>query len=186
MYRPVKQWHASSIVDWNLSVFFFTIQICSVKIKIILKQMYKSSYQTKFLPQKIQIWRATVLNVNVIFLDYAIIPELSHCEFCWLHRVFAVYAIKDITKIIINTWCKTISNRPADTVVCYFSLLYRWLKEATRVIRNYIRDVMNYLKKRFSLDRGICLVPWYLLRLIPRYTESPRTMPLRWGKSGKK
>jgi hypothetical protein len=154
MYRPVKQWHASSIVDWNLSVFFFTIQISSVKIKIILKQMYKSSYQTKFLPQKIQIWRATVLNVNVIFLDYAIIPELSHCEFCWLHRV---YAIKDITNIIINTWCKTISNRPADTVVCYFSLLYRWLKEETRVIRNYIRDVMNYLKKRFSLDRGICL-----------------------------
>jgi hypothetical protein len=63
----------------------------------------------------------------------------------------------------------------ADTFVCHFSLLYRWLKEETRVNRNYIRDVINYLKKGFSLERGICLVPWYLPRQIPRYTESPRT-----------
>jgi hypothetical protein len=45
------------------------------------------------------------------------------------------------------------------TVVCHFSLLYRWLKEETRVIRNYIRDVINYLKKGFFLEWGICLVP---------------------------
>ena len=44
-----------------------------------------------------------------------------------------------------------------DTVVCHFSLLYRWLKKETRVIPNYIRDVINYLKKGFSLEHGICL-----------------------------
>ena len=49
----------------------------------------------------------------------------------------------------------------ADTVVCHFSFLYRWLEEEIRVIRNYIRDVINYLKKGFSHERGICLVPWY-------------------------
>jgi hypothetical protein len=38
----------------------------------------------------------------------------------------------------------------ADTVVCHFSFLYRWLEEDTRVIWNYIRDVINYLKKGFS------------------------------------
>jgi hypothetical protein len=54
----------------------------------------------------------------------------------------------------------------ADTVVCHLSFLYRWLEEETRVIRNYIRDVINYLKKGFSHERCICLVPWQ----IPRYT----------------
>ena len=34
----------------------------------------------------------------------------------------------------------------ADTVVCHFSLLYRWLEEETWVIRNYICDVINDLK----------------------------------------
>ena len=38
----------------------------------------------------------------------------------------------------------------------------RWLKEETRRIRNYIRDVINYLKKGFSLELGICLVTWYM------------------------
>ena len=37
----------------------------------------------------------------------------------------------------------------ADTVVCHFSLLYRWLEEETRVIWNYICDVLNDLKKEF-------------------------------------
>ena len=35
--QPVKQWHASSIVDWNqgtIQGFFFTIQINPVKFKI--------------------------------------------------------------------------------------------------------------------------------------------------------
>ena len=58
----------------------------------------------------------------------------------------------------------------ADTVVCHFSFLYRWLEEDTRVIWNYIRDVINYLKKGFSHAsvvfaqyRGICLgKAWYL------------------------
>jgi hypothetical protein len=44
----------------------------------------------------------------------------------------------------------------ADTVDCHFSLLYHWLEEATRVIRNYIRDVINDLKKGF-FSRA-----WYL------------------------
>jgi hypothetical protein len=42
----------------------------------------------------------------------------------------------------------------ADTVVCHYSLLYRWLEEETRVIRNYIRDVINDLKKGFSSRAG--------------------------------
>ena len=74
----------------------------------------------------------------------------------------------------------------ADTVVCHFSFLYRWLEEDTRVIRNYIRDVINYLKKGFSHECSICLVPWYFLRQIPRYTEFPRTNTPPMGKSGKK
>jgi hypothetical protein len=44
----------------------------------------------------------------------------------------------------------------ADTVICHFSLLYRWLEEETRVIRNYIRDVINDLKKGF-FSRAWCL-----------------------------
>ena len=52
----------------------------------------------------------------------------------------------------------------ADNVVCHFSFLYRWLEKEIRVIRNYIRGVINYLKKGFSHERGICLVPWYLLK----------------------
>ena len=74
----------------------------------------------------------------------------------------------------------------ADNVVCHFSFLYRWLEEEIRVIRNYIRDVINYLKKGFSHERGICLVPWYLLRQIPRYTEFRRTNTPPMGKSEEK
>ena len=44
----------------------------------------------------------------------------------------------------------------ADTVVCHFSLLYRGLEEETWVIRNYIRDVINDLKKEL-FSRA-----WYL------------------------
>ena len=65
------------------------------------------------------------------------------------------YGINDITDIIISGRYKTISNRTADTVVCHISLLYRLLKEHTRIIRNYIRDVINYIKRGFSLERGI-------------------------------
>ena len=64
----------------------------------------------------------------------------------------------------------------ADTVVCHFSLLYRWLEEETRVIRNYIRDVINDLKKGF-FSRA-----WYVARQIPRYTEFPRTYTPPMGK----
>jgi hypothetical protein len=53
----------------------------------------------------------------------------------------------------------------------FFFTLYRWLKEETWVIRNYIHDVINYLNKGFSLERDICLLPWYL----QRHTEFPRT-----------
>jgi hypothetical protein len=35
------------------------------------------------------------------------------------------------------------------------------LKEEIRVIRNYILDVINYLKKRFSLERGIANTTLY-------------------------
>jgi len=42
----------------------------------------------------------------------------------------------------------------ADTVVCHFSLLYRWLEEETRVIWNYICDVLNDLKKEFFQRAG--------------------------------
>ena len=42
----------------------------------------------------------------------------------------------------------------ADTVVCHFSLLYRWLEEETRIFRNYIRGVINDLKKGFSPRAG--------------------------------
>ena len=57
-----------------------------------------------------------------------------------------------------------------------FLFTYRvWLKEETWVIPNYIRDIIKYLKKEFSIERGICLVTWYLLMQIPRYTEFPRT-----------
>ena len=41
-----------------------------------------------------------------------------------------------------------------------------------------IRDVINYLKKGFSLERGIFLIPWYL----PRYTEFSRTNTPAMGK----
>jgi hypothetical protein len=37
---------------------------------------------------------------------------------------------------------------------------------------NYIRDVINYLKKGFLLDGGICLQ--YCAKQIPRYREFPR------------
>ena len=117
----------------------------------------------KFLQQKIKIWRATgtVLKVNVIVFDYVIIPEQFHCEFYWLLGVFGIYAIKISSSL---TDAKQISNRTTDTVVCHFSLLYRWLKEETRVIRNYIRDVIKYSKNGFSQGQ----------------------IPLRWGKRGKK
>ena len=49
-----------------------------------------------------------------------------------------------------------------------------------------IRDVTDYLKKGFPLEHGICLVPWYLLRQIPRYTEFPRTNTPAMGKNQKK
>ena len=68
-------------------------------------------------------------------------------------------------------------NRTADTVVCHFYLRYRWLKKTTRVIRNYIRDVNNYLKTGFSLKRCICLV-------LHAMRNSHGQIPLRWGKSG--
>jgi hypothetical protein len=74
----------------------------------------------------------------------------------------------------------------ADTVVCHFSFLYRWLEEETRVIQNCIHDVINYLKKGLSHERDMFLVPWYLLRQIPRYTELPWTNTPPMGKSGKK
>jgi hypothetical protein len=38
----------------------------------------------------------------------------------------------------------------------------------------------------YSHKRGICLVQWYLLRQIPRYTEFPRTNTPPMGKSGEK
>ena len=66
----------------------------------------------------------------------------------------------------------------ADNVVCHFSFLYRWLEEEIRVIRNYIRDVINYLKKGFSHERGISQ--------IPRYTEFRRTNTPPMGKSEEK
>ena len=68
----------------------------------------------------------------------------------------------------------------ADTVICHFSLLYRWLEEETRVIRNYIRDVINDLKKGF-FSRA-----WCLSRQIPRCTEFPRTYTPPMGKKRKK
>ena len=42
----------------------------------------------------------------------------------------------------------------ANTVVCHFSLLYRWLEEETRVIRNYIRDVISDLRRDFPPRAG--------------------------------
>jgi hypothetical protein len=74
----------------------------------------------------------------------------------------------------------------ADTVVCHFSFLYRWLEEETRVIQNCIHDVINYLKKELSHERDMFLVPWYLLRQILRYTELPWTNTPPMGKSEKK
>ena len=70
----------------------------------------------------------------------------------------------------------------ADTVVCHFSLFYRWLEEETRVIRNYIREVINDLKKGFSPRAG------YLAStvVLPRYTEFPRTNTPPMGKKLKK
>jgi len=65
----------------------------------------------------------------------------------------------------------------ADTVVCHFSFLYRWLEEETRVIRNYIRDVINYLKKGFSHERGICIGKYHAIQ------NSQGQIPLRWGKA---
>jgi hypothetical protein len=74
----------------------------------------------------------------------------------------------------------------ADTVVCHFSFLYRWMEEEIRVIQNYIRDVINDLKKDFFARARIFLVSWYLLRKIPRYTEFPRKNPPSMGKKRKK
>ena len=58
----------------------------------------------------------------------------------------------------------TIFNKTANTVVFHLVLLYRWLKGETRVIRNHFRDVISYLEKAFSLERGIYLVLWKFLR----------------------
>jgi hypothetical protein len=83
------------------------------------------------------------------------IPEQFDYEYFSLPCVFEVYAIR-----IPQVSCKTISNKTADTVVCHFSLLYPSFKEDHQVIQNYIRDVINYFKKGFSLEGGICPVPW--------------------------
>jgi hypothetical protein len=80
----------------------------------------------------------------------------------------------------------TIFNKTADTVVCHLALLYRLLKEETGVIRNHIYDVINYLKKGCSLERGICLVLWKFLRQIPRYPKFQRTNTPALGKKRKK
>ena len=66
----------------------------------------------------------------------------------------------------------------ADNVVCHFSLLYHWLEEATRVIRNYIRDVINDLKKGF-FSRA-----WYLANTM--LYEFPRTYTPPMRKKRKK
>jgi hypothetical protein len=52
---------------------------------------------------------------------------------------------------------------------CCLSFFFTLALVETRVIRSYIRDVINYLKKGFFLERGICLVTCYLL--IPRQTQ---------------
>jgi hypothetical protein len=67
----------------------------------------------------------------------------------------------------------------ADTVVCHSSLLYRWLEEETRVIRNYIRDVINDLKKGFfshsTLDNGRL---YLATGIIPISSDFPRGLYL--------
>ena len=60
------------------------------------------------------------------------------------------------------------------------------MKEDIRVTRNYIRDVITYLKRGFSLKYGICLVPWYLLRKYNAIRNSQGQIPLPRGKSGKR
>ena len=74
----------------------------------------------------------------------------------------------------------------ADTVVCHFSLLYRWLEEETRVIRNYIRDVINDLKKGFFSQARYLPSTRYVARQMPRYMEFPRTYTPPMGEKREK
>ena len=92
---------------------------------------------------------------------------------------------KNQNKFGANVYMNTIFNKTADTVVCHLALLYRWSKEETRVIRNHICDVISYLEKAFSFERGICLVPWKFIRQIPRYPKSQRTNTPATGKKRK-
>jgi hypothetical protein len=80
-----------------------------------------------------------------------------------------------LIKVLKNKWTSTISNITADTVVCHFSLLYRWLEEETRVIRNYICDVINDYAVFWLVDkRGIFYQSLVFSTLFP----SPGYLPL--------
>ena len=77
----------------------------------------------------------------------------------------------------LSVFMQSDSNRTADIVVCHFFLLYRWVNEETRVIRYYIRDVINYLKKGFPSSE--VFVKYHAMR------NSHGQIPLRWVKGGK-
>jgi hypothetical protein len=102
------------------------------------------------------------------FLQFSIKKKLKHVTYIQFFFTIQISPVKFKIK--------------ADNVVCHFSLLYRWLEEETRVIRNYIRDVINNLKKGFSPRAGY--LPSTVV--LPRYTEFPRTNTPPMGKKWKK
>jgi hypothetical protein len=108
----------------------------------------------------------------------AIIPEQFHCELWWLPSIFCwVYVIKDIADLIINSWCKAISNRTADTRLPFFLTLS--LVERRNPSSSELHPWCHKLFKEGILPRAVYF-PSTVLR------QFPRTNTLRGGTSGKK
>ena len=111
-------------------------------------------WKKKFSAMSCYLRKMPVVIINRIYLfnsaEYLTVSKTVACkQHCKLeprnHSVWVFFTIQ------INPVKFKIT---ADTVVCHFSLLYRWLEEETRVFRNYIRAVINDLKKGFSPRAG--------------------------------
>ena len=70
--------------------------------------------------------------------------------------------------------CKKINANKFEIYILFKACSY--INNYNKVNRQFVhRDVIQYLKKGFFLERGMCIILCYLLRQIPRNTEFPRT-----------